>query len=1003
MSSSTFHSAGEQQLPPHSDNVDEELRRIQLALDAVFSTTATQPGTHHQWWEQRQLADRYLTSFQTTSVSWMVCDRLLLQEGGDPATAASSAGSSVIQQRQQQQQRWFFAAQTLHTKCRNDMHELPPQAVPSLRDSLIQHLCRIDDPLLSLRLGMCISALAVHAKWTTIVTDLLENCSSGGGNPAENARPAGRLALTADPNTCRRVAMAVLQTLPEECASSRLLLVDENSRYEMRDHLVSSAPLTFSFLLASMQDASHWVLQIFHIWIRYVPVHPQALADSPLLPACIQAMTRPEYLELAADVLVEVLRMYPSHHYANETLVQTMIPALSQLPLDEALRSDDEDVLRAYCRVVTEMGESYMSLILYSNPQQQQRGHNQHRQEASQLVSWILRCSEIDDTEISGITLHFWYRMVMDLEGVEPFDWRQELTDTYATHLLQLVQVCVTNLMKFPPDIDDIADDLVEDLQKHRGAVAETIEDCCRLLGGHSVLLQLDRLLKEDVNRVSGRVHSDWQGLESCLSCIGAVHRFVPGDESTVLPFCFGLVPQLPADIKPLRYTASTLIGRYASWLALHPELLQPLLPYLAQGLSVPECAAAAAVAIKELCGCSNQSFSIAEPVLQLYEQFTLDPGRLSVQDGLHILEGVCLALSRTIQDTHDDGKQFLSRLARPIGSRLAATVADASSSPRRIIPDLDRLTAIVQHLKVPYIPTSSHPMVDLMQSVWPLLEAATSRFPSDAIVAEKICRLHKHTMRACGSNAYAPMLGALMAQLVTSFEKTHQSPFLYAASICITEYGHDPAFSSRLYDMVFALSKTSFSFLRSLEELTNHPDVVEEFFYLMGRMISYCPDPIVTSPLLQPLAQCAVVGMELYHPGANKGTLKFLENTISHGLQLREQNKPESQSSLERVLTQEGQGIASNLARAMTGDLPSYSNQVPEIMWKFNLLCPGLLSQWLSSAFASTSNVPERAEAEFMNALDIGLARDEFSLVVRAFQTACDRERRFKKIPRCP
>ena len=53
--------------------------------------------------------------------------------------------------------------------------------------------------------------------------------------------------------------------------------------------------------------------------------------------------------------------------------------------------------------------------------------------------------------------------------------------------------------------------------------------------------------------------------------------------------------------------------------------------------------------------------------------------------------------------------------------------------------------------------------MIDLLQSSWSLLEASTNRFPNDNMLAEKICRLHKHTLRACGAKVYAPMLDALM------------------------------------------------------------------------------------------------------------------------------------------------------------------------------------------------------------------------------------------------
>ncbi|EEC51088.1 predicted protein [Phaeodactylum tricornutum CCAP 1055/1] len=879
-------------LPPHSGDVDEELGRIRLALAAVFSPSNSGNGSE-QWWAQRQLADQYLTSFQATSVSWMVCDRLLQGDISD-----------VVAQ----------------------------DALPSLRDSLLAHLNRYaadgSEGPLSTRLAMCISALAVQMQWTTVVSDLL-----------------------ATPQNVH-VVMLILRALPEECASDRLVLADDAYRFKMRDHLVSFAPNVLQFLHAHVTDASR-VLKVLHLWIRYVPVHPQTLVESPLLNAAVQA----------------------------------------SLPLDEALQSDDEDVLRAYCRVVTEMGESYMSLIL--SPQYL---------EASQLVSWVLKCSGMANQEIASITLHFWYRLVMDLESVDPYDWRQELIDAYTPHLLQLIDVCIKSLMRYPADMDTIPEDLLDELTRHRFYVAETVEDCCRLLGGQNVLQRIGNLLQQEIHAASG--NQVWQGLESCLACIGAIHRFVPSDEAELLPLTFQLVPQLPTEIRPLRYTASKTIGKFASWLAFHPHLLQPLMPYLAQGLSVPECAPAAAVAIKELCECSNQSFAIAEPVMELFQGLT--PGTLEVEDELQILEGVCRALSRQMQDARgrgNDTQAALTRLAQPIGTRLAASVSEPNSSPRRIIPEIERLTVLVRYLVILYdgnATTGLHPMLELTTSIWSFLDAAVIRFPGDIVLAEKICRLHKHSLRSCGAQAYSPMLDRLMTQLVQSFERSHQSPFLYAASICIAEYGSDSTYSNRLLGMVSAMATTCFSFLRNVDELTAHPDVVEELFYMMGRMMSNCPDPLVQSPLLRSLLQCAAVGMQLDHHGANKGTLKFLENTISYGLSLREQKKPACQAPLEEALSQEGQAIVVNLMKAMMGDLPEYGNsQIPEILWKLNLLCPGLLTQWLHSAFAGTLTLPEGAKNDFIAALDTGLARDEFSMAVRAFQTACERQRRLRKGPR--
>ena len=313
--------------------------------------------------------------------------------------------------------------------------------------------------------------------------------------------------------------------------------------------------------------------------------------------------------------------------------------------------------------------------------------------EASQLVEWVLRCSGgIAETEIASITLHFWYRMVLDLESVEPYDFRQDLVDRYTPHLLELISICVTSLMKYPLNLADLAEDRVDDLHRDRFYVSETIEDCCRLLGGQVVLNRIGSLLQNECRRVEGSPHMEWQGVESCLNCIQAIHRFIPSDEAEFLPFAFQLIPKLPPEIAALRFTASKTIGKYASWLAAHPQLLAPLLPFLAQGLSIPLCAPAAAVAIKELCECSNQQMSMGEPVLQLYNEISANPGRLDLKDELEVLEGVCRALSRQIQDTRDSGTTAVQRIVQPIGSRLATSVQDQHATTRQhIIPEIER------------------------------------------------------------------------------------------------------------------------------------------------------------------------------------------------------------------------------------------------------------------------------------------------------------------------
>jgi len=237
------------------------------------------------------------------------------------------------------------------------------------------------------------------------------------------------------------------------------------------------------------------------------------------------------------------------------------------------------------------------------------------------------------------------------------------------------------------------------------------------------------------------------------------------------------------------------------------------------------------------------------------------------------------------------------------------------------------------------------------------------------------------------------------MKQLIQSYERSRQSAYLYAASICITEYGRDPKHGSNLFGMINAMASVSFSFLGNLEDLTSHPDVVEELFYMMGRMMSYCPEPLVTSPLLRSLFQCAIVGMQLDHRNAHKGTLNFLENSISYGLSARERNNiPGGQQAIERVLADEGQSIVNNLVLSLTGDLPacnldSGNGSIAGILWKLQSLSPPVMNQFMTVALA---NVPERPATELMGVMKGNVPQKDFNLAVRAFSSACKREKRF-------
>lgn len=878
-----------QELPPPSENVDEELGRILQALDVVYSPLNNQTG---DW--NRQLADRYLVRFQSTPIAWMVCDRLL--------------SDSSPQAR-------FFSAQTLHNKCQCDIYQLPDTSMPSLRDSLMQHLRQAENGPYKTQLALSISALAVQMNWTTIVQDL---------------------ATIPD-------ALIVLKVLPEECSSSRLIVEDETLRYMMEDALLSNAK----------EVLVNTSFEVWFTWIRYLPLPSQLLVDSNIVPACLAVLNQDE---IAVDVLVEVIRLYPSHAPRNQVLVQSIIPLVMQLPLEQALQGDDEDLQRAFCRIFTELGESYLSILL--------------EQDGQAILTKVTQCTSLHDKSISGMTHSFWYRFVMELEQMDDYRKRQDQVDLYTPHLLQLLDVCLVHL-EYPPD-DEVTDDTIDDFHKERFYLGESIEDCCRLMGGHVVLERIGVRLSS--------CETNWKAIEACLYAMQPLAKYIPHDENQFMPQCFALLSQLPADVEPLRFTVSFFIGKYAPWLASHPDHLQPLLPYLAQGLSLPKCARASGTAIRNLC----ERIPLGESVLQLYNQ-VCEKVELNVE--LEILEGLCKGIEES------QVVNYIPHIVGPVGSRLQQTVQNPSSSCKDIINEIDRLTVIMRFLKMP-----SAKLIEVLESSWQLLETASGRYTNEALMAEKVCRLHKHALRTCGTQSYIPVLPTLMSMIVSAFQNSHQAPYLYLASIIVTEYPQNP----ELYKMIQALCQTSFSFLPTLENLTNHPDVVEELFYCMGRMVKYCPEPLLNScasvdDILSRLVQLTIVGMELDHKAANRGTFNFLQHFVAYGLE------NSSAENVKEILRQRGDAIVTNLVRALTGDLPAYcidggSGSISCLLYQINQIYPIEFQQeWLSKAFLQT-RIPQHVKQDLLIASQQRRNQADFDIAVRSFRAASER---FRRAPR--
>ncbi|KAJ1449981.1 armadillo-type protein [Pelagophyceae sp. CCMP2097] len=989
---------------------------LRANLDAMYLGTRA---------DDRRSADRWLQKLQRESAGWGVANALL--------SGTTDLAPLNDPQKPLAREALVFAAITLDVKVCGDLHELSPEQQVELRSATLEHLARwgctvevAPPPALLKKLSLAVAALAVQTSWEGVLTYVAERVLAPALAEGANFAQACRAA---------RVALEILAALPEQCAQ-KALSVARPRREAYARFLCASSDGALGLVMSVAAWAQHAVLQAHAVtqahpgavdphvlaaqlnesvfaclesWIRSCDVPADKLASNALFLGCFDAFNHPQLFDVAADVVVETLRTYDCRDERNMPLVAVVAPRVMALRprFEAATLAEDDDVALGLCRLFVEMAEAYMPLIASA-------------MDVNQLVivDLVLLCTDHPSRGVAQVPLRFWYHLARSwgrLANDGEDGAKRRLHALLAPLFAKLARTSVRQCRRTEDDGFEgeaprtgrggaARDD--DDFSRHRAELFETLGDCAFFLGADVCLEELASELSlaisadtDGVAAADGRAKAPpCDGVEACLFALRALSTFVPVTEDTVIPHTMRLILQLPAEWPSARASAAALVGAYAQWISTHPEFLQPLFQFLLQQLDVPALnpassalapgastkppaaggpASVAANAIKRVCdACRSQ---LGEPVLALRD--SISGGVLNLKDELEILEGLGHIIS-ALPD-YDAVRRGTEKLAAPPAVALAALAASPGTpEPKLVIAELERLTSVVRcalpgrDVLESLGPAMHHPVLVLVDRLWPVFETIADRYRHASHVVEKLCRCYKHAMRTCRRH-FEPMLQRMIVHLVGHFQHQPLCSYLYAASICITEFCGDDAKVPMLFDMLSSFSASIFALLKTLQDFVQHPDVVEEYFYLVARFLSYCPDPLVGSPLLGEVLRCGVVGLRLEHREAHQGVLHCFERTVSTALcgapGHRSAEGPAAPASEERMhhhrtllfklFVQDGLGeqIAVGVLGALTGDLPAYAldeghGSLIGVLWKLRLFCPQQLTQWVAASLTALS-----------------------------------------------
>jgi transportin-3 len=897
----------------------------QGAFAPVLAALATMQSNADR--AQKGEAHTYLEQFQKSSEAWTLSFEILQAPSSDD-------------------QAKLFAATTLKGKIVFDFYQLPREALPQLRDSIISLLSTYAKGPKPIRTQLCV-CLANVAIQMLEWKDVLQTVVGALGN---------------DPNSIACV-LEFIHVLPEEVTQGRKInLAEDELQNRTRELLEDNAQQVLQLLgqyAGSSAAASKDPLLMACItsWIAEVQVND--VVNSPLMDVVVGALQADTSFEEAVETMCAIFRETRDVD-ENMSTIKSLYPRLAALQprIQACAEEEDWDTFKGITRVFAEAGEAWV-LLIAREPQQ-----------FRPLVESILECCARDqERDALSQTFIFWYELKQYITLDRYMDARMHLVDTYS----KLVDVMIGHL-EFPvsesgneKDLFDGDREAEDKFREFRHAMGDVLKDCCEVIGVSQCLEKSYILIEQWVSKHGSQAQQgnvpEWQKLEAPLFSMRAMGRMVSKEESNMLPRLIPLIVQIPNQEK-VRFQAVMALGRYTEWTSEHPETMQDQLKFIMDAFQHPskEVVKAAALSFKFFCtDCASLLKEHIGQLQQFYEQ-VLDNLPPTSQD--EVTEGIASVLAKQPLDTL---YQSFKLCCDPIVKRLMAMAEAANDKDSQLaVADRLNLVTIFVQLVTPYVePSQPHPAVKYCEEVFPVLAIIAERFINFTPIIERVCRCWRYMILSYRTHT-APLLPQFADKLAAGFTASRQGCFLWATDSLVREFSDVNAnVSQSTVDAIYTFyEQQATSFLRQLNDLPPEelPDVIEDFFRLSTDVLLYHSSKLLVSALMPPILQAASTSLTLLKEEPLIATLHFLRDFLAYGNedapsssfdqdgQYRLQtNPPEIQAAVKKLAAQAGDNI---VKRCMTGMMYSFPQDCfPDasgVLLALFQLMPESTAQWI-------------------------------------------------------
>ncbi|XP_062504529.1 transportin-3-like [Corticium candelabrum] len=856
--------------------------------------------------KSKEQASTFLNQLQKSPFAWEVADQLLHQLSADTNVS-------------------YFAAHTMRTKVYYNYKELPADSRVSLRDSLLGHLTRFgsaSQPVVT-QLALAVADLAVQmVEWKDAVENLISQLAQDRSNMP--------------------MLLETLTLFPEEVESPQFKL-GSNRRREVAEEMRKSGSTVLS-LLSTCYETFHADLnvtvKIFRClasWMCLEAFPMQSLVNSHLMLMPFQHLTVSDVdcqlQEAAADSICSSLYICENSPN-NVALAQFLQPHVYSLfpSYQQAVADEDTDRAINFCRIFTEMAESFIDYLIYS-PNESLGSFN--------TLTLVLECVKHTDYEVAEKTYNFWYRLSERLYQRDDM----KFWDLFKPHVEALIEA-LRGQCRFDDDRQDIPDSQ-DDFIEFRHHTIELVYDIVFAVGSLTCFKKLFSL-------ISGSQVA-WPDVEATLYVMQAIaKRINTACDDDIINQVMQAIVVLPVESHVLlHHSALKLVGQLSDWLNTHSDLLEAVLGYLVRALKMPQLASEAAFALDHLCqGCKQKLGQHFDGLLQIVA--AADSLKMTKSAIVGLLRGACEVLSLLPAEKVTVHMQQLCSLASIPLQELVSLRKKKQEGGVSIIDCLDRLAAIFRHT-TPVVEdgATSHPCQSVIEQLWPMLSSCCGCFTDDAKIMERWCRTVKYGLRCLHSHS-SGLIGSLANQMVTVYAMQPHSSLLYLASILVDEYGKDPACIQGLIDMLQAFCPIAFKLLAEDDGLVHNPDTVDDLFRLCSRFLQHAALPFLQSSVILNIMECALASLTLHHREAHASVCKFIYELLrSRNNKFKSSDEQDTLlTQIQKTLGEFGSTIVCQVITGCASLLPSYTFvDLGDILWEMRCYSPHVLSDWVKSA----------------------------------------------------